>query len=116
MKYTIKIHKISTVDELSDAWKIEDFKELLKRFDFENDGVNDIKELKELLFMAITDKEPNEAAAILLDYSLSDHLNENQIEFLKNILKLVYINRYLTSISYCTKLLTVSFRIQKQLL
>ena len=80
MKYTIKIHKISTVDELSDAWKIEDFKELLKRFDFENDGVNDIKELKELLFMAITDKEPNEAAAILLDYSLSDHLNENQID------------------------------------
>ena len=80
MKYALKIHKISTVDELSNAWNIEDFKELLKRFDFENDGVNDIKELKELLFMAIADQEPNEAAAILLDYKLSDHLNENQID------------------------------------
>lgn len=80
MKYAIKIHKISTVDTLSDAWKVEDFKELLKRFDFDNDEVNDFNELQELLFMAITDKEPNEAAAILLDYKLSDHLNEGQID------------------------------------
>lgn len=80
MKYALKIHKISTVDALSDAWKVEDFKELLKRFDFANDEVNDFKELQDLLFMAIADREPSEAAAILLDYRLSDHLNENQID------------------------------------
>jgi hypothetical protein len=82
MKYGIKIHKISTVDALSDAWKVEDFKELLKRFDFANDEVNDFKELQDLLFMAIADREPNEAASIVLDYKLSDHLNEGQIDSL----------------------------------
>jgi hypothetical protein len=82
MKYAIKIHKISTVDELSDAWKVEDFKALLKRFEFANNDVSDIKELRELLFMAIADKEPSEAAAIVLDYKLGAHLNEGQIDSL----------------------------------
>lgn len=82
MKYGIKIHKISTVDALSDAWTIEDFKELLKRFDFANDEVNDFKELQDLLFMAIADREPSEAATIVLDYRLSDYLNAGQIDSL----------------------------------
>ena len=82
MKYAIKIHKISTVDELSDAWNVEDFKVLLKRFDFANNEVNDLKELRELLFMAIADKDPSEAASIVLDYKLSGPLNEGQIDSL----------------------------------
>jgi hypothetical protein len=80
MKYAIKIHKISTVDELENSWNIKDYKELLERFDFANPEINDLKELRELLFMAISEKEPNEAAAILLDYKSSDHLNQNQID------------------------------------
>ncbi|QNM86791.1 hypothetical protein H9W90_06680 [Polaribacter pectinis] len=80
MKYAIKIHKISTVDELENSWNIEDYKELLERFDFPNAESTDIKELRELLFMAIADFETNEAAAIVLDYKLSDHLNEGQID------------------------------------
>lgn len=82
MKYTIKIHKISTVDELENAWDIEDFKELLRRFDFANDAINDLKELRELLFMAIADQDPSEAARIVLDYKLSEQLNEGQIDSL----------------------------------
>ncbi len=82
MKYAIKIHKISTVDDLENSWSIEDYKELLVRFDFANDDVNEIKELRELLFMAIADKEPNEAAAIVLDYKLGNVLNEGQIDSL----------------------------------
>ena len=82
MKYAIKINKISTVDDLENSWSIEDYKELLVRFDFANNNVNDIKELRELLFMAISEKEPNEAAAIVLDYKLSDVLNEGQIDSL----------------------------------
>ena len=84
MKYAIKIHKISTVDELPDAWKIEDYKELLERFDFKDAESGNLEELKEFLFMAIADLEPNEAAAIVLDYMLSDELNENQIEQLSH--------------------------------
>ena len=82
MKYTIKIHKISTVDELENSWNIEDYKELLELFDFANDEVNDLKELRELLFMAISEREPNEAAAIVLDYKLGSQLNEGQIDSL----------------------------------
>ena len=82
MKYAIKIRKISTVDELINAWNTEDFKELLKRFDFANDNVNDLRELRDLLFMAIADKEPSEAATIMLDYKLSDYLNKGQIDSL----------------------------------
>ncbi|OAD44586.1 hypothetical protein [Polaribacter atrinae] len=82
MKYTIKIHKVSTVDDLENSWSAEDFKELLVRFDFANNDVNDLKELRELLFMAIGDKEPNEAAAIVLDYKLGTVLNEGQIDSL----------------------------------
>ncbi|MGJ8745960.1 hypothetical protein [Polaribacter sp.] len=82
MKYAIKIHKISTVDDLENSWSIEDYKELLIRFDFANNDVHDLKELRELLFMAISDKDPSEAARVVLDYKLSDHLTEGQIDSL----------------------------------
>ena len=84
MKYAIKIHKISIVDELPDAWNIEDYKELLKRFDFPNDESTDSNELRELLFMAIADFETNEAASIVLDYKLSEDLNKGQIDQLSH--------------------------------
>jgi hypothetical protein len=82
MKYAIKIHKISTVDELSEVWNVEDFKALLVRFDFANNDINDKKELRELLFMAIADKDPSEAATIVLDYKLGAYLNKGQIDSL----------------------------------
>ena len=82
MKYAIKIHKISTVDELSKVWNVEDFKALLVRFDFANNDINDKKELRELLFMAIADKDPSEAATIVLDYKLGAYLNKGQIDSL----------------------------------
>jgi hypothetical protein len=40
--------------------------------------------LMELLLMAITDFEPNEAAAIILDYKLADQLGEGQIQQISN--------------------------------
>lgn len=52
---------------------------MLKEFDFpEADDVKD-ENLREMLFMAISDFEPNEAASIVLTYKLSDQLNEGQI-------------------------------------
>lgn len=80
MKYTVKIINIKTLDELEGSWTNADLKELLKRFDYEDADKLASKELKEYLFMAISDYEPNEAAAVLLDYKLSDVLAEGQIE------------------------------------
>jgi len=84
MKYAIKIHKIATVNTLPDYWNIDDFKQLLDKFGFADAESTDIKELQELLFMAIADYETNEAATIVLNYKLSTHLNEGQIDQLSH--------------------------------
>lgn len=82
MKYAIKIHKIYNVDELENSWNLEDYKQLLDLFELPNTETTDIQELRELLFMAIADKDPSEAARIVLDYKLSPILNEGQIDSL----------------------------------
>lgn len=77
---SLKIHDVKTVDELEGSWNRDDLTELLRRFDFPDAGNVKQNELMEFLFMAITDFEPSEAAAIILDYRLSDVLNEGQID------------------------------------
>lgn len=74
------INSVKTVEEFKDAWTNADYIELLDRFGFPDAKDTKPEELKELLFMAITDFEGPEAAAILLNYKLSEHLNENQID------------------------------------
>ena len=80
MKYLIKINEIKTIDELDDSWNHQDYTELLKRFDYPDAEKLKPNELEEYLFMAIADFEPSEAAAIVLDYKLSDVLAEGQID------------------------------------
>lgn len=75
----VKILEAKTLNELDSYWSNEDYSALLKEFDFpEADEVKD-ENLREMLFMAISDFEPNEAASIILTYKLSDQLNEGQI-------------------------------------
>lgn len=80
MKYSVKINNVKTINELEGSWSNDDFKELLNRFDYPDADKLKPNELKEYLFMAISDFEPNESAAILLDYKLSEVLAEGQIE------------------------------------
>jgi len=84
MKYLVKINTVKTTDELEGAWNNADFIELLKRFDFADAEKVNKNELRDLLLMAITDFEPKEAAALVLDYKLSDVLTEGQIDNLSN--------------------------------
>ncbi|MBN2636719.1 MAG: hypothetical protein JXR61_10650 [Prolixibacteraceae bacterium] len=84
MKYLVKIIDIKSTDELEGAWSNDDFKELLARFEYPDAEQLKPAELKEYLFMAISDFEPNEAATILLDYKLSDVLVEGQIDNLSH--------------------------------
>ncbi|AWW33191.1 hypothetical protein DN752_14250 [Echinicola strongylocentroti] len=76
----IVINDVKTVEQLPDSWSNQDFVQLLDRFGFPDAAESKPEELKELLAMAVTDFEPEEAAAIVLDYKLSDRLNEGQIE------------------------------------
>jgi hypothetical protein len=84
MNFNVTINNILTIDEIPNYWKTDDYVKLLDRFGFPDAKSRDIQELQELLFMAISDYEPNEAAAIVLDYKLSEHLSEGQIDQLSN--------------------------------
>lgn len=80
MKYHVIINSVKTVDELPGSWSDQDLVELLDKFGFPDASKSNPAELRDLLSMAITDYEPAEAAAILLDFRLSEDLNEGQID------------------------------------
>jgi len=80
MKFIVKINDVKNTDELNDAWSISDYKELLSSFEVPDAATIKDSDVKEFLFMAINEFEPREAAAIVLDYKLSDKLTEGQID------------------------------------
>lgn len=84
MKYHVIINNIKSAQELQNAWTTEDYIQLLESFGFDDAQNSKPEEVLELLFMAISDYEPEEAAAIVLEYKLSDYLNANQIEQISN--------------------------------
>ena len=84
MRYSVKINNVKTVDELEGSWTNADYIELLSRFDYADAKKLKPNELKEYLFMAISDFEPTDAAAIILNYKLSDLLAEGQTENLSH--------------------------------
>ncbi|MDU8885340.1 hypothetical protein RXV94_04145 [Yeosuana sp. MJ-SS3] len=84
MQYHIIINSIKSVTEFKDSWSNDDFIELLDRFGFEDGKNTKPEELQELLFMAISDFEPEEAAEIVLGYKFSNLLNKNQIIQISN--------------------------------
>lgn len=84
MKFNVKINCAATIEEIENYWQNEDFINLLGLFDFPDANTIKPENLKEMLFMAISDFEPNEAAKILLTYKLSERLNEGQIDQMSN--------------------------------
>ncbi|PSR12986.1 MAG: hypothetical protein DA408_14835 [Bacteroidetes bacterium] len=81
MKFQLNIEAISTIDEIADAWSNADFVALLDQLNYPDaDPPSSKEELRELLFMAIADFAPPEAAAIVLTYLLADQLTAGQIQ------------------------------------
>lgn len=84
MNYQITINTAYTVDQIEEYWTNEDYIKLLEKFDYPDASEADAGSLKELLFMAISDFEAKDAAAIVLEYKLSEDLNEGQIQQISN--------------------------------
>lgn len=84
MKYQVTINHINNVDDLENYWTVKDYVNLLAQFDYPDAKSTDLTELQELLSMAVSDFEPNDAASKVLTYKLSDHLNEGQIDQISN--------------------------------
>ena len=108
MKYHVIINSVKSVEELKNAWSNDDYIELLDKFGFEDAQNSNPDELLELLFMAISDFEPEEAAAIILNYKLSDHLNENQIEQISHEMLLDKISEEYADISLHHQLFNIN--------
>ena len=102
------INNVKSVDELQNAWSNDDYIQLLSRFGFEDAEITNPSELLELLFMAISDFEPEEAAAIILDYKLSNDLNENQIEQISHEMLLDKISEEYADISLHHQLFNIN--------
>ena len=84
MNYQITINNANTVDEIEAYWTKEDYIKLLEKFDYPDAADADAASLRELLFMAISDFEARDAAAIVLEYKLAQDLNEGQIQQISN--------------------------------
>ncbi|WP_456314031.1 hypothetical protein [Pseudomonas shirazensis] len=80
MNYQIAIKNIDTVNEVEGYWSDEDFVQLLEKFNYPDGATAEKSSLPELLEMAISDYEPNEAAEIVLKYKFADRLGDGQIE------------------------------------
>ncbi|GGG55152.1 hypothetical protein [Bizionia arctica] len=113
MKYHVIINSVKSVEELKDAWSNTDYIQLLDKFGFEDAKDSKPEELLELLFMAISDFEPEEAATIILDYKLSDHLNENQIEQISHEMLLDKISEEYADISLHHELYNINQLLHK---
>lgn len=76
MKYKVKLLNVDSIDEIEGRWTHDDYVELLEVFEFGDAGNATDNDLKELLYMAISDFEPQEAAALILTHKLGKELNE----------------------------------------
>ena len=84
MNYQVVIKNIDTVNEVEGYWSDEDLVVLLQKFNYPDGATAEKSSLPELLGMAISDYEPNEAAQIVLEYKLGDELSAGQIEQISN--------------------------------
>jgi hypothetical protein len=79
MKLKVTILEVKTVNEFDFYWSTKDYIKLLDEFNFPDAEKSKPSDLVDLLHMAISDFEPDEAARILLNYKLGEELNEGQI-------------------------------------
>ena len=84
MKFTIKLKKIRTIEKIEGYWKKEDYINLLELFDYSDATSIPEEELFDMLSMAISDFEPDEAAETVLTYKLKSILKEGQIKNLSH--------------------------------
>jgi len=84
MNFTIKIKKIRSIDKIDGSWTSEDYINLLELFDYPDAANVPETELFDMLSMAISDYEPDEAAEVILKYKLCNILNDGQIKNLSH--------------------------------
>ena len=113
MKYHIIINAVKLVESLNDAWNTTDYLQLLNAFGFEDTANLKPEEIEEMLFMAISDFELEEAATIVLKYKLSEFLNGNQIDQISNDMLIDKISEEYADISLHHQLFNINQLLHK---
>ena len=83
-KFTVERLSFTSLTELPNSWQNADYKELLKKMNYDNPDEIKEAELKDMCLMSFTDLEPREAAEIVLGYLFPEELNAGQIENLSH--------------------------------
>lgn len=80
MNVHLKIQAFETLDSIPDYWNLQDYQALLERCEIDDYQQMSFAEAEAMLFMALTDKDADEAARIILEYKFSNQLRAGQIE------------------------------------
>ena len=99
MNYKVQINTLDSIDEIPNYWTDKDYMLLLELFDFQDVKSIKTENLLEMLQMAITDFEPADAARVLLQYKLSEQLNEGQMDQMSHDMLLDKISEEYAEIS-----------------
>jgi hypothetical protein len=83
-QFKVKVLSFEQIQELPGSWEKSDLINLLNAMDYDNPTEIKDSELKEMCMMSLTDYEPEEAAKIVLDYTIAERLTEGQIENLSH--------------------------------
>ncbi len=113
MKFNITITKAKLVDEFLEHWSNDDYRQLLEIFEFEEAANVAESELREMLFLAMSDREPDESARIVLNYKLGNALNEGQIDQISHEMLLDKISEEYADINYHHELFHINQLLHK---
>ena len=83
-QFKVKVLSFEHIQELPGSWEKNDLISLLNAMDYDNPSEIKDSELKEMCMMSLTDYEPQDAAKIVLDYTIAGRLTNGQIENLSH--------------------------------
>lgn len=79
-KFRVDILQIDEVKSLEGDWRQSEYVELLEALNLEGTAELAASEVEEVCLMALQDREPTAAAAVILKHRLGDVLTDGQIQ------------------------------------
>ena len=107
-EYQVDILEMKEVHEIPEAWNTKRFLELLDLIDYQDASSIPEEELKDMTAMALSDLDPIEAAAVLLELKFGDRLSKGQRNNLAEELKDDRIWEEYAEISFHKELFNIS--------
>ncbi|WP_292900891.1 hypothetical protein [Nonlabens sp.] len=108
MIYDVSLLDVTSINEIEGRWSHDDYMALLNVFEFGDPGEATDQDLKELLYMAISDFEPQIAAALILQHQLGEELNQGQIEQISHDMLKENVAEHYSDISFHSRLFDIN--------